>query len=371
MKVLSLFSKEELNEIKGLISPANIISLLDELGGDPRYLNNNVIVSRTICHDGDSKKLYYYIETKTFHCYTNCGTFDIFQLIRKIFNMEFSQSVFYIINKFNIPVEVYEDNLFTSYSKTRKAEEEYFKSKKIIKDKVDEGFSNNYVLLKEYDDTILSRFLYPIIKPWEREGISRQVIETAKIGYYPGGGQITIPHYDQNNRLVGIRGRYLGKEEAEMFGKYRPLYVNKTLYNHPLGFNLYNLNNAKENIKNIQKAFVFESEKSTLMYQSYFGKENDISVACCGSSLSDYQIQLLLDAGAREIIVAFDRQFQEIDDDEFQKLTKKLISLNKRYKKIINISFIFDKKKITAYKSSPIDEGPIKFQELYKERIIL
>ena len=112
-------------------------------------------------------------------------------------------------------------------------------------------------------------------------------------------------------------------------------------------------------------------EKSCLMYRSYFGEENDISVACCGSSLTDYQVQLLLDAGAREIIIAFDRQFQEIGDEEFEKLTKKLSSLNKRYKKIVNISFLFDKKKITAYKSSPIDEGPLKFQELYKERIIL
>lgn len=112
-------------------------------------------------------------------------------------------------------------------------------------------------------------------------------------------------------------------------------------------------------------------EKSTLMYRSYFGEENDISVACCGSSLTDYQVHLLLEAGAREIIVAFDRQFQEIGDDEFHKLTEKLYKLNKRYKKLVNISFLFDKNKITAYKSSPIDEGPLKFQELYKERIIL
>ena len=367
-----MFSKEELIEIKQYINPAHIISLLEELGGDPKYLNDNTIISRTVCHNGDSKKLYYYIATKTFHCYTNCGTFDIFQLIRKVFNMEFTQSVYYIINKFNIPIASYEESSFSlSYSHMRKVEEEYFKSKQIIRDKVDEGFSKGYVALKEFDDNILSRFMYPIIKPWEREGIDRTVIERAKIGYYPGGGQITIPHFDKDNRLVGIRGRQLGAEEAEMFGKYRPLYINKVLYNHPLGFNLYNLNNAQENIKKIQKAFVFESEKSTLLYQTYFGKDNDISVACCGSSLSDYQVQLLIDAGAREIIVAFDRQFQELEDEEFKRLVRKLTALNKRYKKIVGISFIFDKNKITAYKSSPIDEGPTKFLELYKERIIL
>jgi hypothetical protein len=35
------------------------------------------------------------------------------------------------------------------------------------------------------------------------------------------------------------------------------------------------------------------------------------------------------------------------------------------------ISFIFDKNMITSYKASPIDEGPEKFIQLYKERIVL
>ena len=206
---------------------------------------------------------------------------------------------------------------------------------------------------------------------WERDGISREVLKNALIGYYPGGGQITIPHYDADGRLVGIRGRHVGEEEAAIFGKYRPLYINGQLYNHPLGFNLYNLNNSKKNIKDIQKVIVFEGEKSCLLYKTYFGIENDISVAACGSSLSDFQIQLLIEAGAREIIIAFDRQFQEINDDEFNKLIKKLYQLNNRYKNIIMISFIFDKNKITSYKASPIDEGPMKFLELFKERIKL
>ena len=112
-------------------------------------------------------------------------------------------------------------------------------------------------------------------------------------------------------------------------------------------------------------------EKSTLLYKSYFGLENDISVACCGSSVSTHQIQMLLDAGAEEIIIAFDRQFQEVGDSEFTKLTNNLTKLNMKYKNIVNISFIFDKNMITNYKASPIDEGPNKFLQLYQERIIL
>ena len=135
--------------------------------------------------------------------------------------------------------------------------------------------------------------------------------------------------------------------------------------------NLYGLNLSKNNIKTMGKAIVFESEKSVLMYASYFGWDNNISVACCGSSLSARQIQLLKDAGAKEIIIAFDRQFQEIGDKEFKNLTRNLTRINDKYKNDVNISFIFDMNMITGYKASPIDEGSEKFLILFKERILL
>ena len=76
-------------------------------------------------------------------------------------------------------------------------------------------------------------------------------------------------------------------------------------------------------------------EKSALKYASFFGVENDISVACCGSNLSKYQVQLLEEAGAKEIIIAFDRQFQDIGDDEFKKLKRNLMNLNNKYCNLI------------------------------------
>ena len=88
------------------------------------------------------------------------------------------------------------------------------------------------------------------------------------------------------------------------------------MYNHALGYNLYNLNHSKNNIKAIKKAIIFEGEKSTLLYASYFGIDNDISVAVCGSSLTTYQIQLLKSLDVEEIIIAFDKQFKELGDDE-------------------------------------------------------
>ena len=121
----------------------------------------------------------------------------------------------------------------------------------------------------------------------------------------------------------------------------------------------------------LSKAIVFESEKSALKYASYFGIENDISVACCGFNLSLYQVELLLNNNAKEIVIAFDRDFSEKGDEVFKKQVKYLKSLHKRYHNDVLISFIFDKHMKLSTKDSPIDRGKELFLELFKERIIL
>jgi hypothetical protein len=361
------------NEIRNNLTIDNIFELLQEWGGDPEYSSFGIL-SHTICHNlpGEgSKKLYYYDNSGLFRCYTGCDSyFDIFQLVIKVMYIQHSKkfdlndAVRWIAQKFglsgteeNVPEdsELIDWKFLANYDRIQNV-----------------AVKTNEITLKEYDSTILNHFDYNIVlTPWLKEGISQKVIDFAQIGYYLGGDQITIPHFDMNGRFVGLRGRTLCADEGERYGKYRPLKINQILYNHPLGMNLYNLNNSKNNIKTIGKAIVFEGEKSALLYQSYFGIENDISVACCGSSVSAYQMQLLLECGAKEIIIAFDRQFQEIGDKEFIHLKNNLLKLREKYKNFVTISFIFDKNMITGYKASPIDCGQEKFLQLFKERIIL
>ena len=359
-------------EIREMLELDQIFDIIHEFGGDPEYTNFGII-STTICHNrpGEgSRKLYFYENSGLFRCYTGCdSTFDIFELVQKVAdiqwgkNYDLNDAVRWIAYRFGFSGSYLEDE--NEKLDDWKIIDRYEKNIKIDKEK-------QIVTLNEYDDIILSRFNYSLkLTPWLNEGISQAAIEHNNIGFYPGGDQITIPHYDQNGRFIGLRGRTLCKEEAEKYGKYRPLKINGILYNHPLGFNLYNLNNSKDNIKIIEKAIVFESEKSTLQYQSHFGIENDISVACCGSSVSLYQINLLIEAGAKEIIIAFDRQFQKPHDDEYERLIKKFYKMNEKYKNFVTISFIFDRNMITSYKASPIDEGPEKFLQLFKERVVI
>ncbi|MCM1324729.1 MAG: hypothetical protein NC218_11460 [Acetobacter sp.] len=363
------------DKLKEQLDIASVYDLLTEFGAEPEYMSEDVLISQTICHNmpGEgSRKLYYYENTKLFRCYTDCDdTFDLFQLVIKVAKLqknkkyELYDAMHYVATYFGLdgeelPEDTNQDGL-TDWSIFQRYAE--ISSKQTAQKRVRPQ-------LKEYDPIILTRLSYPAIVNWENEGITREICKYNKIGYYPMTEQITIPHFDTDGRFIGLRGRFLAEEDVERYGKYRPLMVNKISYKHPLSANLYNLNNSKMNISRVRAAVVFEGEKSSLLYQSYYGLENDISVACCGSSLSSFQVDLLLELGVKEIIIAFDRQFQEINDDEFKRLTKKLIAINKKYGYYVKVSALFDKDMITSYKASPIDEGKEKFEYLLKNRII-
>lgn len=359
--------------IREELSIDDYFQLVTEWGGNPEFTPFGFI-SDTICHNppGEgSRKLYFYENSDLFKCYTDCDcAFDIFELTIKVAQiqsnrkMDLNDAVRYLAAKFNIVIDLNdtEDLGLTDW--------QYL----IAYDKINDIPTVNQVpQLKEYDKRILGPLaINPnYLTPWINDHIKPQILAHAQIGYNFSTDQISIPHFDKDGRFIGLRGRTMVKEDAERFGKYRPMIINKQQYNHSLGLNLYNLNNSKDNIKRMGKAIVFESEKSTLQFQSYFGLENDISVACCGSSVSSYQIQLLIEDRVQEIIIAFDRQFQELGDSEFKRLKAKLLGLHKKYKNEVLISFIFDKHLITSYKASPTDEGPEKFMQLFKERIIL
>lgn len=359
--------------IREELSIDDYFQLVTEWGGNPEFTPFGFI-SDTICHNppGEgSRKLYFYANSDLFKCYTDCDcAFDIFELTIKVAQiqsnrkMDLNDAVRYLAAKFNIVIDL------NDTEDIGLADWQYL----IAYDKINDiPIVNQVPQLKEYDKRILEPLaINPnYLTPWINDHIKPQILAHAQIGYNFSTDQISIPHFDKDGRFIGLRGRTMVKEDAERFGKYRPMIINKQQYNHSLGLNLYNLNNSKDNIKRMGKAIVFESEKSTLQFQSYFGLENDISVACCGSSVSSYQIQLLIEDRVQEIIIAFDRQFQELGDSEFKRLKAKLLGLHKKYKNEVLISFIFDKHLITSYKASPTDEGPEKFMQLFKERIIL
>lgn len=365
------------DEIKNNLTIDDIVSILTEWHGEPRVINDNLVISKTICHNvgaelgNASHKLYYYVNTALFHCFTACGdSVDIFSLAQKVLTLQRGEPC-------DLPHAIDYVAKYFGYSPINRAEQsemENLEDWRILNnyDRIkDIDLTTQQVELKEYDDTILTHLPRPVLTPWIMENISQEAMDLRGICYDPVNCGIVIPHRDIQNRLIGIRERNLTEEDIEIKGKYRPAFLGNQLYNHPLSYNLYNLNWSKENIKKIKKAIIFEAEKSCMQYATMFGQENDISVASCGSSLLKYQVYLLMQLGVEEIIIAFDHDFKSLTDSNVQKIIKNLKNIHKNYGNYVKISFIWDKNNLTSFKSSPTDSGRDIFLKLFKSRIDL
>lgn len=357
-------------KIKDQLTLEDIYNILQDFNAEP-VMYDDYIIAKTICHNKNgqgSNKLYYYYNNKLFICYTECGAFDIYGLVIKYFYtnnnqvIDYYNAVKWVAQKVGISV-----NNFVFVEKEKKEDWELFDKYDTI---MEEFNQIEKIELPIYDSKILTRFNYNVLlTPWIEDGISKNIINKTGIGYYAGDNQITIPHWDENNRFIGLRGRSLCLEDSEKFGKYRPMYINKIMYSHPLGLNLYGLNWSKNNISLMKKAIVVESEKSVLQYMTFFGFENSICVATCGSNLSNYQFQLLYNLGIKELIIAYDKQFESTQTNEFKQWIKKLTKINNKFKNYVSVSFIFDKYNLLDYKDSPMDKGKDVFLNLFNKRV--
>ena len=364
-------------EVLSVVTEDAIIDIMAE-NGSPVYGEGETsdgqkyLIFRTICHHGDSHKLYYYVETKTFHCYTNCGTMSVFDLVKKVRGYgdeDFAECVQYVANKagYSVPnkrkgIQVSDGsvkrvNSFINFMEELVAKKENFKRPEIT---------------KIYDKKILSMFdPNTFYQGWLDEGMSFESLHKFGIRYYWGENYIIIPHVNDKNELVGIRRRSLKPEDAN--NKYMPIFLNGHFYDHPLGLNLYGLYENQKAISAQKTAILFEGEKSVILSDTYFGN-NSIAVATCGFNITDWQIHALLKLGVETVYIAFDKDF-DIKKELKYKMNSDLWSdylayrkrLNNLAMKMINffsVKIIFDTDNILKDKDSPIDRGKDNFNLL-------
>ena len=301
-------------------------------------------------------KLYYYPETKTFHCYTECSsTFTIFDLFVKYYELR------------GIDYNWYRDILDVIENKTGMIQFGFEYQYESVSKKYQ--MNNRLIDLPEYPKSILNLFNRYYCYEWLKEDISIDVMRQYDILYSYSQNSIVIPHYDINNRLVGIRRRALSFEESNK-AKYMPIIIENKVYSHPLSLNLYGLNNNLDSINKTKKVILFEGEKSVLKAASYY--KDNISVAVCGSNFNKMQLNLLLyKTNINEVIIAFDKEYTDYKNEEATNYFNKLYNLCQKYNKYYNFSFIFDKENLIGYKDSPIDRGQKIFEELLSKRIIV
>jgi len=346
-----------LTEIRQSLSADNIMQILSKYNVYPVMQTESAIIFPTCCHNavGGSAKLYYYMDSCLFHCYTECNaSFDIFELIIKIEKLRGKDIVLWQaldIAGIN-PRSVQDMSNDTEY---QKAVDYMYQFTKSIYKTMD---------LPPIDESVLKASIFntDVLSIWEMEGITLSTMKKYSIGYDPIANCITIPIFDDKGKLISVRGRYLAEEENV---KYKPITFGNKILSAPSSQILFGLNQTINAIKNTKTAVIFESEKSVLMMDSYFGKNNN-SVATLGKNISNQHILLLKNAGAEEVILAYDADYRTEKEtknkfEEYKKIAKTLAPF-------FSTSVLMDWSHLLPYKASPIDCGKEIFNKLLESR---
>lgn len=198
------------------------------------------------------------------------------------------------------------------------------------------------------DMSVLGQYPLAAPKEWLDEGITAETMQKFNIRIDNQANRIVYPIYDDNFNLIGIKGR-------TRYPNYKILQIPKYMNYYKLG-NMDFFCGMKEQFQDnyTKPVFIFEGLKSVMKaYQwGYFALSAETSY------LNDYQIEILLKRGFRDITIAFDT------DVDYKKIIKN-VSLLKNFS---NVFFIYDANGWLGEKESPVDQGKEIFESLLHRR---
>lgn len=343
-------------------SSDEIVKVVESLGSEGcKSGTNGELIFQTVCHHktGGSYKLYYYAESHLFHCYTDCGdSFDIYELVAKNKGYDFKQSLAYINNLLGI-----KQTKRIGFIKSGAITDDWeIINKYSAKEKQVVDFSCQHLpqsLIQYYQS------IHPL--EWISEGIVEETLRKFNIRYDLTSNKIIIPHYDIQGNLIGIRGRALNTEDIIQGKKYMPMTLQGDIFRHPTAYNLYGLNINQGAIKKNKKIMLFEAEKSVLKCDGFYGSGN-FTVACCGSNISNYQKNLILSLGVKEVFLALDKEYYEAFTEKSDAYSEKILNLAYKFTPYATTYVLWDVDNLLDYKDAPCDKGKEILERLMKTK---
>lgn len=355
------------NKILDMITTSDIVQLVSKFGipeTSIRYYNNQLIMP-TGCHNeiiGTAKhKLYYYEDSKKFHCYTCCGSMNPFEFVVQAYR---TRGIKYSLSNAAIIIErIIQERLRDGFAVVTPPSN--------IKKEIEEDWHKS---LTEYNPSIMNCFSRnkKYLKVWEKEGISFDAMDKFGIKFDMIRNRMVIPIYDDKGVFVGAKVRNFNQEDIENGRKYMPLIHNNEIYTYDKGKILYGLNFNKKNIKNAKRAIIFESEKSTILYESLYVGNKAVSIG--GSNVSIYQTELLKQYKVETVVLALDNDYSLLPNengeyDKYFGLYKMLKEANKLDAKGFNVEIVYDwEQSFLENKDAPIDKGREIWNKLYRNR---
>lgn len=361
-------------DLLGMLTDDDITKIMNELGSDEPTSVKGALVFESICHGSDSHKLYWYRNTKRFHCWSCCGNMSLWQVICYVKGWDIQEDFFKAV-------------VFVAKIKGVDINTKHTRGSKRVNSGVEYDLTflrrhryervNRVKTPKVYDSSILDRFedSYPI--DWYNEGIDGLTADKFGIMFDSMENQAIIPHRDRQGNLIGVRVRNFNPEVVERGAKYTPLYLGGEWYRFPTGETFYGLFENGADIEREGMVYLFEGEKSVMLMDSLYDGHG-LSLATMGTNFSLAQRDILLRMGVSRVVLCFDREYKdewfnkEYDSTKEQRLMlgyfKKLLKIYNMLSNYMEVSIVLDWEEILPMKSSPIDEGREVFERLLKEQ---
>lgn len=367
-----------------------------QVGAQPRWVNSAGHQSLQIiglCHDGQSHSALFDPTTLKVSCFSLCGGSMLFHTwVKRALHLDNPQEA----------KDYFEDwvdgkDIDLSSRVSRGLEDFVYQERPFVVENIPpiEGIGDfaKTQLYSEFDTSLetLSRLVWHT-----KDGINEHILQEFDVAYFPRRKTIILPHHNINGEIVGIYERSflpLRKEMKERYpeaeykwlcqfprAKYVPLLKegdfvreddNKTSWSFPNNQNLYGLHKAKDAIKETGKAIIFEGAKSVMLAHQY-GYPYAVASHTFGANVN--HISMLINCGAKEIIFAFDKQYEVVDeeDKQWRLYEKKTRELAEKVGKAVNVSRIVDfygeQSPVLGYKDAPIDCGKETFDKLFSQR---
>lgn len=378
----------------------DFFSFFDKMHAEPRWVTSaghKSIQLLGICHHGGSHSAVFDPATMKVTCFSECGGGMLFHTwVKKVLETDNPQEAKDFI-------EDWCDHQDIDFEGRLPRNDMGFEFKERPFERCEtppiEGIPRS-TIEQMYDEDFLHDMKTLTRLRWHMDdGIDPEVLDLFEIACVPQDNYVVLPHHNRNGDIVGLYARSyrtLRREIIKLYpeagwdfwkhfprAKYVPLvklpkYLTgeegeKTSWSFPNGKNLYGLHKSHPYIKESEEAIIFEGGKSVMLAWQW-GVRNTVATHTFGAN--PYHINMLLNEGAKSIVLAFDKQYESMDSDDqqwmqYQHRTYELAKKIKDHCDVYRICDGMDGK--LDYKDAPVDKGEEYFKWLlaHKEPLFI
>jgi len=328
------YSQEALEEM------ADQIDLLEYAGHSVDFVKHSGNTYFAVCpfHYEKTASLAVNTDENFWHCF-GCGrSGNIYKWIQLTEGLTFDQSVKKVASITNSDIHDYVESETMSFYKLLNRLSK--PKQNVIIDRT----------ILDIDKDYNQKFIDEVPQEWIDEGISAEEMKKYEIRVDPMSNRIVYPVRDTEFNMIGVKGR-------TRFKNYKDLKIMKYMNYNRIGILNYftGAMQASDYIKETKEIIIVEGLKSVMKLDG-FGFHNAVSAET--STLSEYQVELLIRMQVRDVVIAFDK---DVRLQKIQECTRLL-------KRFTNVYVVYDKWGLLQDKDSPCDQGREVWGTLYERR---